>query len=175
MNTTISLRALAEKYETPLGSVQKHSAKRKWSEKRKKFREKKADEVSKRVSDKDIDQTVKDLKRVVRSAGKLIDKVNKAIAQVDKSVYISRDEQDITTKEDKPAEDTEHVNIIKKRKMKTARMDTIIDTKRLSDLAKTLECLKEVLTDNTGRTEDTENIGVVEIAAATAIDERVEE
>lgn len=171
----MSLKALAERYDVPIGSVQKHSARGKWSEKRKKFNERKADKVSRRVNDKAVNQTVKEINRVMKAASKLIDKINRAINQLERSTYISHDEQDITTREDKPDESTEHVNIVKNRKMKTATMKTDVDTKRVLDLTKSLATLKEIFTGDNGQPENNENSGVIEISAATAIDPRKEE
>lgn len=159
----------------PLGSVQKHSAKGNWSGKRKKYNERRTQKISDKINDREINQTVKDLKRVMKAAGKLIDKVNKAINQVDKTVYIARDEQDVTTKEETLSEDTVHINTLKKRKMKTARMETLVDTKKVAELAKALQNLKDVLTGDAGQTDTTEDSGVIEIAAATALDPREEE
>ena len=171
----MSLKALAERYDVPIGSVQKHSARGKWSEKRKKFNGRKADKVSRRVNDKAVNQTVKEINRVMKAASKLIDKINRAINQLERSTYISHDEKDITTREDKPDESTEHVNIVKNRKMKTATMKTDVDTKRVLDLTKSLATLKEIFTGDNGQPERNENSGVIEISAATAIDPRKEE
>lgn len=175
VNSELSLKALAEKYGVPLGSVQKHSAKGKWSEKRQKYSERKAEKVSRRVNDKAVNQTVREINRIMKAAGKLIDKINRAINQLERSTYISHDEKDITTREDKPDESTEHVNIVKNRKMKTATMKTDVDTKRVLDLTKSLATLKEIFTGDNGQPENNENSGVIEISAATAIDPRKEE
>ncbi len=168
VNSKISLRALADKYNVPLGNIQKRSAKGKWSEKRKKYSERKAEKVSESVNDKEIKQTVKDLNRLMKSAGKLLTMVNRAIGQLDKDAYIAYDEQEISQSES----DDGGVTTVKKRKMKTARMNTLVDAKRASELAKSLLNLKEVLTGDTGQAENSEHSGVIILAEATGLDPR---
>ena len=168
VNSKISLRALADKYNVPLGNIQKRSAKGKWSEKRKKYSERKAEKVSESVNDKEIKQTVKDLNRLMKSAGKLLTMVNRAIGQLDKDAYIAYDEQEISQSES----DDGGVTTVKKRKMKTARMNTLVDAKRASELAKSLLNLKEVLTGDNGQAENSEHSGVIILAEATGLDPR---
>lgn len=170
VNSRISLRAIADKYGVPLGNVQKRSAKGKWSEKRKKYSERKAEKVSECVNDKEIKQTVKDLHRLMKSAGKLLTMVNRAIAQLDKDAYVAYDEQEISQSEADDGNGVVTVKSLKKRKMKTARMNTLVDTKRASELAKSLLNLKEVLTGDTGQSEDSEQSGVIILAEATGLD-----
>lgn len=174
VNSTVSLREIAAKYGVPLGNVQKHSAKCKWSEKRKKYAEKKAQRVSERLSEKDVKQTVRDIDRCCKAAGRLIDKINTAINQLDKAVYVSLDdiEQEVTERDE---DGTAYVHTVKKRKMKTKQHKTLVDTKRLSELAKSLVNVKAVLTGDNGKAEDNGNSGVIEIAAAVALDPREEE
>ena len=168
VNSKISLRALADKYNVPLGNIQKRSAKGKWSEKRKKYSERKAEKVSESVNDKEIKQTVKDLNRLMKSAGKLLTMVNRAIGQLDKDAYIAYDEQEISQSES----DDGGVTTVKKRKMKTARMNTLVDAKRASELAKSLLNLKEVMTGDNGQAENSEHSGVIILAEATGLDPR---
>lgn len=175
VNSSISLKELAGQYGLTLRTVQKRSAKGKWSEKRRKYRERKAEKVCDKVNDKAVSQTVRELRRVVKAAGKLIDKVNKAINQVDKTTYISHDEKDITEREEAAEDGTTHVLSVKKRKIKTTRMDTLVDTKKVAELAKALVNLKDVLTGDNGKADTTEESGVIEIAAATMIDPREDE
>lgn len=172
VNSKISLRALADKYNAPLGNVQKRSAKGKWSEKRKKYSVRKAEKVSESVNDKEIKQTVKDLNRLMKSAGKLLTMVNRAIGQLDKAAYIAYDEQEVSQSETDNGDGTVTANSVKKRKMKTARMNTLIDTKRASELAKSLVNLKEVLTGDNGQAENCAQSGVIILAEATGLDPR---
>lgn len=171
VNGDISLTALADKYGIPKSSVMKHSAKGKWSEKRKKNREDSAELVSEKLRDRNVNQTVRELQRIFKASGRLITQINKAIGQLDKAAYVAKDDLEIST------EQTENkgkvtVKTSKKRKMKTARMETIIDSKRAAELSKALLNLKDILTGDTGETEQGETGGVIEIAAATELDER---
>ena len=156
----------------PLGSIQKRSAKGRWSSKRQNYTERKAEKVSKNVNDIEIKQTVKELKRIVKSAGKLLTMVNRAIGQLDKAAYVSYDEQEVTASSTENSDGSVTDKSLKKRKMKTSRMDTLVDAKRASELAKALVNLKDVMTGDNGLADNTENVGVIEIAAASAIDPR---
>lgn len=169
VNGDMSLKALAEKYGLSLSAVQKQSTARRWREKKKKYAERKAEKVSEKLHDREVWQTVRDIERVCRAAGKLIEKANKAIAQLDKAAYVSYDKTEITTEETEDSGVTT-VKSEKKRRQRTAQVKTLIDTKRMAEIAKTLQTVKEVLTGEDGRADETENSGVIEIAAATAID-----
>lgn len=171
VNTTISLKALAQKYDIPIGTLQKRSAKGKWSEKRRELAGDKEERVSRRIHEQDVKQTVKDIERVCRAAGKLIDKVNRAISQVDKARYISEDNRVTSTKTESLEDGTEIVDQTVKRKMKTKQIQGLCDTKRLSELSKTLLNIKQVLTGEDGSADDTENSGLIVIAGQDLIDE----
>lgn len=174
VNSSVSLPQLAEKYGVPISTLRKRSAGGKWSEKRKRYAEKTAERVSEKLHDREVRQTVRDIERVCKAAGKLIDKANLAISQLDKKIYISRDEQEVKSKEEQKG-DFNSVTVIKSRKMRTAQAKTAVNTKQLLEIAKTLLNIKEVLTGETGEADNTESSGVIEIAAATVIDPREEE
>lgn len=174
VNSSVSLPQLAEKYGVPISTLRKRSAGGKWSEKRKRYAEKTAERVSEKLHDREVRQTVRDIERVCKAAGKLIDKANLAISQLDKKIYISRDEQEIKSKEEQKG-DFNSVTVIKSRKMRTAQAKTAVNTKQLAEIAKALLNIKEVLTGETGEADNTESSGVIEIAAATVIDPREEE
>lgn len=175
VNSKISLRALADKHSVPLGSVQRHSSKGRWPEKRKKYAARKADKVSARVNDREVNKTVKELQRVMKAAGSLLTVVNRAIGQLDQQTYISHDERKITSSTETSPDGTTIDNLLKKRKIKTTRMKSLVDTKRAGELAKALANLKEILSGDAGQTEDGESTGIIEITAATALDPREEE
>lgn len=174
VNSSVSLPQLAEKYGVPISTLRKRSAGGKWSEKRKRYAEKTAERVSEKLHDREVRQTVRDIERVCKAAGKLIDKANLAISQLDKKIYISRDEQEVKSKEEQKG-DFNSVTVIKSRKMRTAQAKTAVNTKQLAEIAKALLNIKEVLTGETGEADNTESSGVIEIAAATVIDPREEE
>lgn len=175
VNTNISLKNLAAKYGVSLGTIQKHSARGKWSEKRKQLAGDKAERVSERLHERDVKQTVKDIERVCKAAGKLIDKVNRAIAQVDKERYISVDDKEISTREETLPDGTSVVNQVVKRNLKTRQMNALCDTKKLSELSKTLLNIKQVLTGEDGSADDTENSGLIVIAGQDLIDGQEDE
>lgn len=175
VNSKISLRTLAEKHNVPLGTVQRHSSKGKWSEKRKKYAARKADKVSERVNDKEVNKTVKELQRLMKAAGSLLTMVNRAIGQLDQQTYISYDEKNITSSSVTDSDGVTVDNVLKKRKIKTTRMKSLVDTKRAGELAKAMANLKEILTGDAGQTEDGESTGIIEITAATALDPREDE
>lgn len=171
INSGISQKALADKYGIKLSTLQKQSAKGKWSEKRQRYAKKKRKKVTDKLHDKDVRKTVKDIERVCDAAGRLIEKVNRAINQLDKQTYITLDDLKVETKEE-VSEESSRFHQTKRRKMKTARMDALIDTKRMSEISRTLRDLKEILTGEDGRAEDAENSGIIEIGAQTQIDKR---
>lgn len=175
LKSNISLKKLGEKHGVSLSAMQKKSAQGKWSEKRKQFRADKAEKVSERLHERDVKQTVKDIERVCRTAGKLIDKVNKALAQIDKQVYVSQDRKIITTKETKNNDGSETLDQTVKRNMRVKRFETLIDTKKLADLSKTLLNIKAVLTGEDGSADDTENSGIILINGQELIDDRPDE
>lgn len=175
LKSNISLKKLGEKHGVSLSAMQKKSAQGKWSEKRKQLRADKAEKVSERLHERDVKQTVKDIERVCRTAGKLIDKVNKALAQIDKQVYVSQDRKIITTKETKNNDGSETLDQTVKRNMRVKRFETLIDTKKLADLSKTLLNIKAVLTGEDGSADDTENSGIILINGQELIDDRPDE
>lgn len=171
VNSNVSLKALAAKYGVTVGTIQKHSAKGKWSEKRKKLKADKEEKVSDKLHERDVKQTIKDIERVCRAAGKLIDKINIAIAQLDKAVYISEDKKNISTKESMQEDGATVVDQTVKRSIKTRRYKTLADTKRMSEISKTLLNVKQVLTGEDGSADETESSGIIEIYGQDMIDE----
>lgn len=171
LNGSDSLPTLSAKHGVALGTLQKYSAHGKWSEKRKAQRAAKAEKISDRLMERDVRQTVKDIERVCRAAGKLIDKVNVAIAQLDKQIYVSQDIKDVVTKEEQLPDGSESLHQKMTRSMRTKQNKTIIDTKRLSDLSKTLLNVKQVLTGEDGSADETESSGIIEIYGQDMIDE----
>ena len=171
VNSNVSLKALAAKYGVTVGTIQKHSAKGKWSEKRKKLKADKEEKVSDKLHERDVKQTIKDIERVCRAAGKLIDKINIAIAQLDKAVYVSEDKKNITTKESTQEDGATVLDQTVKRSIRTRRYQTLADTKRMSEISKTLLNVKQVLTGEDGSADDTEGSGIIEIYGQDMIDE----
>lgn len=174
VNSDISLPALAQKHGVSLSAVKRKSGKEKWSEKRRQTAESKAQKVSEKIAEREVKQTVRDIERCCKAAGKLIDKVNKAISQIDKEVYVSNDDVELISTESKDG-DAVRVHTVKKRTMRTKQHKVLVNTKRLSELSKTLVNLKAVLTGDNGQADSTGEAGVIEISAATAIDPREDE
>lgn len=173
VNSTISLRDAAEKHGVPLGSMQKRSAKGKWSEKRKKYAAKTAEKVSEKLHGQEVNRTLREIERVCKAAGRLIDAANRAIGQLDKEAYVSYDRVEHTQTENSTDEATVVVTE-KKRKLRMVQERTLVNTKRMTEIAKTLETVKSILTGEDGSAEQPEG-GVIEIAAATVIDPREDE
>lgn len=171
VNSAVSLTSLAEKYSVSKSIVQKRSAKYQWSRKRERMRQDKAKKVSDKLHDKDVNHTVKSIERCCKAADKLIDKINKAINQVDKEVYVSYDSNVKRTRIDKEG-DTEVTYTENKRQRKTKRIDALIDTKKISELSKSLLNIKQILTGEDGNADKSESSGIIEIVAASEIDER---
>ena len=168
VNTTVSLRALSDKYGVPLSTVKRISAQEKWSSARRAYAADKSKRVSDRLHEKDVKQTMRDIERVCRAAAKLIDKIDAAIAQLDKTVYIAIEEQTKSISESK-TDSAEIITTIKTHTIKTGKAQGLIDTGRLLDIARALVYVKQVLADNAGQTIP-EGGGVIELAAATMLD-----
>lgn len=168
-----SLPQLAQRFGVSIAAIKKQSAKGKWSSERRKRREKKAQQVADKIQEAEVRQTVRDIERCCRAAGRLIEKINKAIGQLDKTVYVSQDDQVLECTTVKPEDgeqmSTEIVTTKKKRHMKTRRMDALIDTKRISDLAKSLVNIKQVLTGEDG-TADENDSGMIMMVPMTELD-----
>lgn len=174
VNSDISLPALAQKHGVSISAVKRRSGQEKWSEKRRQTAESKAQKVSEKIAEREVKQTVRDIERCCKAAGKLIDKVNKAISQIDKQVYVSHDDVELISTENKDG-DAVRVHTVKKRTMRTKQHKVLVDTKRLSELSKTLVNLTAMLAVDNGRADSTGEAGVIEISAATAIDPREDE
>ncbi|MBQ2474196.1 MAG: hypothetical protein II513_02515 [Ruminococcus sp.] len=173
VNSSISLRDAATKYGVPLGSMQKHSAKGGWSRKRKKYAAKTAEKVSEKLHDKEVNRTLREIERVCKAAGRLIDAANRAIGQLDREAYVSYDRIEQAQTESS-TDDTAVVITEKKRKLRMKQERTLVNTKRMTEIAKTLETIKSILTGEDGHAVQPEG-GVIEIAAATVIDPREDE
>lgn len=166
VNGTISLDALSEKYNVSQSAVKKHSASGKWSEERRKKAKNKADKVAEKLHDKDVKQTVKDIERCCKAAGRLIDKINKGIEEVDKDIYISTEERIFENSEIKGEDGSTDITKTKqKRQIKTTRYDTLVNTKKIAELSKSLLNIKQILTDIDNNSSDDENCGIIEIPA----------
>lgn len=163
VNGNCSLSALADKYGVKIGTVRAHSAAEKWGEERSRKRKEKADKVAEKLHEKDVNDTVKQIERCCRAAGKLIDKINKGIAQVDKNIFVSTEEKTVTAK----TEEDNGVTVSKlktERNFKTKRYDTLVDTKRIAELSKSLLNIKQILTGNENMSND-DSSGIIEIPA----------
>lgn len=164
VNGNLSLSELSKKYDVKLSSIKLHSSKEKWVQERKKKQQRKADIIAEKVHEKDINKTVKDIERCCAAAGKLIDKINIAINQIDINSYISLDNKKIKTKNSKGQDGEEILEIIKTRNMKTQKIKTVADTKKIADLSKSLLNLKQVLL-GFDKQDETEGVGIIEIPA----------
>ena len=171
VNTSLSLTAIAEKYGVSKSLVSKKSAKGKWSAKRARLRRDKAEKVTEKLHGADVKKTLKSIEKCCRAADKLLEKINKAINQVDKQVYVSCDEREDRQRTEQEG-DEEVTYSVHKRKMKTKRIDGLIDTRKLSDIAKSILNVKQILTGEDGRAETGQGGGLIEIAAACVIDSR---
>ena len=170
-----SLAQLAKKYKISESTLRKRSASGKWNDARKKAEEKVTKQVENALNDKKVKQTVKDIDRVCKAAGRLITKINKAIREVDKDVILNREtttEEETTKIDNKKNNDEEQdeyfskikTTIIKNTKIKAETYNTLVDTRKIADIAKALVNVKTVLT---GVDDDSaDEIGVVEMPCA---------
>lgn len=169
VNSSVSLTDLAKKYNVKIGTVKRRSAEGRWSEERRKRQKVKADAVAETLQKKEIKQTVKDIERCCKAAGKLIDKINKGISQVDKSYYISLDDKTVSVKSVKDGEsDGETINTKMQRKIRTKQYQSLVDTKKIAELSKSLLNIKQILSDCEQKGDD-EGGGIIEIPAMSEL------
>lgn len=165
VNGRLSLNKIAEKYNLRVDTVKKRSGAEKWGDERTKRRKAKADAVAETLQEKDIKQTVKDIDRCCKAAGKLIDKINKGINQVDKSCYISFEDKTVSVKSQKNDDsDGSTVNTKMQRKIRTKQYNSLVDTKKIAELSKSLLNVKQILTGAEQQRDD-EICGIIEIPA----------
>lgn len=158
-----SLAALAEKYGVAKSAVSRRSSREKWVEKKEKQSAKKEKQLIERLTDRDVRDKVKSIEKCGRLADKLLEKISRAIGQLDKGVYVS-DDRKLEETEECEEDGVSIVRTHKTRQMKVKQYKALIDTKRLSELTKSLRDLKEVLSEV--EVEDDNEGGVIEIAAA---------
>lgn len=151
----ISLANLADKYGISINTLRKKSASGKWSEAKKKSQNKKAEKIAEKLENEEIKKAVKDIDKVIKSANKLLTKINRAINEVDKVEFISQRESReeklyVEGKDGKPDVTTTKSTLDMKRK----KVKSLIDTRKISDLSKSLLNIKQVLE---GKQEDDDN------------------
>ncbi len=158
-----TLPAIAEKYNLSLSTVRKHCAAEKWNQKRNEAREKQAKIVQDKLCEKKAKQVVRDIDKVVRVANKLLQKINRAANEIDKDEYVKTKQQHIESSVND--EDSNAVSdTLTKTHYEFERRKTLIDTKKLNNLTKSLVDVKEILTSLQGESE-VEESGVLVIPA----------
>lgn len=86
VNTKISYRELAEKYNVSLQSVSKHGNAEKWGELRKKQLNKISTEVVQKTAEKIVEYEVDRISHIMHMCDKLTKEIDKAIEQLDKVI-----------------------------------------------------------------------------------------
>ena len=134
-----SYRKLAEKYDIPLGTLQKRAKKEKWPELKKQSSDRTVAKSITVMEEKQVDK----LKRIQDITDKLLDKIEKAVDELDihlakKTIKIKEIEYNNYDRPDKPTKETinETEEIID--------YCSIIDRKGVQELSAAIKNLKEV-------------------------------
>lgn len=153
VTSEISLSKIAEKYGVSTSAINKKSSKESWSAEKKKQRVKAADKVAKKLNDKNVRKTVNDIERVCNAACKLISKINRAIDEIDKKEISVKIKSENDEREIEAASVEKEFEICK----------GLVDTKRISDLSKSLLNIKQVLVGSEKTTDVDKPIGIIEL------------
>lgn len=134
-----SYRKLAEKYDIPLGTLQKRAKKEKWPELKKQSNDRTVAKSITVIEEKQVDK----FKRIQDITDKLLDKIEKAVDELDihlakKTIKIKEIEYNNYDRPDKPTKETinETEEIID--------YCSIIDRKGVQELSAAIKNLKEV-------------------------------
>ncbi len=134
-----SYRKLAEKYNIPLGTLQKRAKREKWPELKQQSGDRTVAKTVTQIEDKQVDK----LKRIQDITDKLLDKIEKAVDELDihlakKTIKTKTIEYNNYERPDKPTKETinETEEIID--------YHSIIDRKGVQELSAAIKNLKEV-------------------------------
>lgn len=177
INGSESLAEIASRFGVPESTVRKHSTKGRWGEARKAAQEKIADKVSEELTEKKVKETVRRVEKCYKAADRLITKINRAIREVDKAQYCAESHEYKRQRKASADEDGEGFEITEKHLTREIRMqtyDTLVDTGKVSDIARSLSQLAQVLAgaDEKGTNEDAQ---IIEIPAMTELEPPDEE
>lgn len=135
-----SLKDLSLKYKISHSALCKKSAKGKWSILRKKKQAEKAEKVAEKLQTKEVRDAVKNIDRLVNTAEKLLTKADNAIDELRTLELINTK---VTTEQNK-SKTTGKVTSTQKTIHSKVLIDGIIDTKRLSEISKSLVNIKQI-------------------------------
>lgn len=169
----MSLAQLAEQYNVTQSAIQKKSAAGRWSEQRKKKSIAESDKIVDKLTEYNAKQKVKDIAKACNAAGQLIDKIIEATAELRKIEQTKKTVKRTHTKENKDGKITEIDNTVTTYDYEIT--DGRIDTKKLSNLAKSLANCKGIL--DLADSDNNDEIGIIEMPAMTVLeppDEEVE-
>lgn len=177
INGSESLAEIASRFGVPESTVRKHSTKGKWSEARKATQEKIADKVSEQLTERTAKETVRRIEKCYKAADKLLTKINRAIREVDKAEYTAESHEYKRQRKSTVEESGDSFDVSEKhvtRELRMKRFDTLVDTGKVSDIARSLSQLAQVLAgaDEKGTNEDAQ---IIEIPAMTELEPPDEE
>ncbi len=163
----ISVAKLAEKYGISESTLSKRCASEKWAEARKKSHKKQADKIAEKLESEEVKKTVRDIDKVITAANKLLAKINRAINEVDKAEYVSeKSKQEKVVSTGDGVENPLIAETITNVYMERKKYKTLINTKKISELSKSLLNIKEIL--EVQQNEDDDGTGIVFIPAIEA-------
>lgn len=169
----MSLAQLADKYDITKSSIEKRSAQGRWSEQRKRKSAAESDRIAERLTEYNAKQKVKDIAKACNAASALIDKIIEATEELRKIEVTKKTVKKTHTKINQDGKLAEIDNTVTSYDYETT--DGVIDTKKLSNLSKSLANCKSVF--DVAENSDDDDIGVIEMPAMTVLeppDEEVE-
>lgn len=167
----MSLAQLAEQYNVTKSAMQKKSAAGHWSEQRKKKSISESDKIADKLSEYNAKQKVKDIAKVCNAASALIDKIIEATDELRKIELTKKTVKKTHIKTNQDGKFAEVENTVTSFDYET--IDGMIDTKKLSNLSKSLANCRSIL-DVVDSGEDDE-IGIIEMPAMTVLEPPEEE
>lgn len=134
-----SYRKLADKYDVPLGTLQKRAKKEKWTELKKQSGDRRVAKSVDAIESKQVDR----MTRLMDATDALLSKIEKAINELDVQLVTNTEKvKEIEYKNidrpDKPTKEIIHES------EKIVEVRTIVDRKGIQELASAMKSIKEV-------------------------------
>ena len=134
-----SYRKLAEKYDVPLGTLQKRAKKEKWTELKKQSGDRKVAKSVSAIEKKQVNR----MTRLMNVTDTLLSKIEKAVKELDIQLATNTEkvkeiEYNNADRPDKPTKEIIHES------EKIIEVRTIIDRKGVQELASAIKSIKEV-------------------------------
>lgn len=157
---TMSVAKLADRYGISVSSISKKCASEHWQELRKQNQSETANKIAEKINTEKVKKTVREIDRVVSVASKLITKLNRAVNELDKDEELIK--KKVTVKAEK-SEDEKTATAEEEYRYDYAKRKTLVNTKRASEISKSLLNVRDILADYTTEQDEENALGIIEI------------